>query len=240
MVNVSNSRGPQLANLSPLEQLRAGRLTRRIPQLFLGLTMFGTAMGLFVQANVGLDPWDVFHQGVAAHVGLSIGTVTILTSAFVLLLWVPLRQWPGLGTVANSFWLGLTLDIVIHLVPKQTALPAQIALFAVALLINGIGGALYIGSQLGPGPRDGLMTGLNRRTGISMRVARTAVELSAVAIGWALGGQVGVGTVIFAVAIGPLVQFFLPFCIVELPDADQADKGVTHQHLALDPHTEGV
>ena len=232
MVNVRPAHGPTLANLSPRDQLRAGQLPRRIPQLFLGLTFFGMAMGMFVQANVGLDPWDVFHQGVAGHLGLSIGTVAILTSLAVLTLWVPLRQWPGLGTVANAVWLGLALDVTIRVVPAPDALWTRCALFAVALVINGIGGAMYIGSQLGPGPRDGLMTGIHQRTGMSVRLARTCVEVTALGVGWLLGGNVGVGTVIFAVAIGPLVQFFLRYFIVDLhrPNAQPTD---------VDPAAEG-
>lgn len=232
MVNVSSSKGPSLANLSPIEQLRSGQLGRRIPQLFVGLTLFGMAMGLFVRADVGLDPWDVFHQGVAQHTGLTIGTVAIVTSLFVLLLWLPLRQWPGLGTVANAVWLGLALDVTMHLVSTPGSLGGRIALFAFGLLINGIGGAMYIGAQLGPGPRDGLMTGLNRRLGISVRLARTLVEVSALTIGWLLGGSVGIGTVVFALAIGPLVQFFLPYVTVDLHRAHS-------DAAALDRHAEG-
>lgn len=217
----------ELANLSPAAQLRAGRLGRRIPQLFLGLTMFAIAMGLFVRARVGVDPWDVFHQGVSKHTGLSMGTVTILTAVAVLLFWIPLKQWPGLGTVANAAWLGVVLDITLHVVPAQHGLLPQYGMFFLGLLIEGLGGAMYIGSQLGPGPRDGLMTGLNRRTGISVRLARTSVEITALVVGWFLGGSVGIGTVIFALAIGPLTQFFLPHFIVELPNA-----AVSAQHPA--------
>lgn len=234
MVNVNSAKGPALVNLTPLEQLCAGQLGRRLPQLFVGLTLFGMAMGMFVQADVGLDPWDVFHQGVAGHVGLSIGTVAVVTSLFVLLLWIPLKQWPGLGTVANAVWLGVVLDLTIRVVPAPDSLTFRCLLFAVGLTINGIGGAMYIGSQLGPGPRDGLMTGLNRRTGISVRLARTCVEVSALAIGWLLGGNVGVGTVIFALTIGPLVQFFLPYVTVELPSAE-----AVHCDSAFDTRAEG-
>ena len=205
-----------LLNLSPLEQLRAGRLPRRLAQLFAGLTLFGVAMGCNVQANVGLDPWSVFHQGISKHVGLSIGAVTVITSIFVLLLWIPIQQWPGLGTVANAAWLGTVMDLTIRVMPVPSTLGPQWMLFTAALLLEGIGGAMYIGSQLGPGPRDGLMTGINRRFGVSVRVARTGVEVSALAVGWLLGGSVGLGTVLFAVLIGPLVHRFLPFFTVNL------------------------
>lgn len=214
-------------------QLRAGRLRRRVPQLFLGLTLFGAAMGLFVRANVGLEPWGVFHQGASLHTGLSMGAVTIIVAFIVLLLWIPMRQWPGLGTVANAVWLGFVLDVTLALVSEPDSLLARSALFAVGLLVNAIGGAMYIGSQLGPGPRDGLMTGLNRRTGVSLRVIRTGIELTVLIAGWLLGGVVGVGTVLYALLIGPLVQFFLPWCIVELgnPQEKPADRDVTTEAL---------
>lgn len=207
----------QLANLSPLAQLRAGRLTRRLVQLFVGLSMYGLAMAMMVRAGVGLDPWDVFHYGVSLHTGWSLGVAVIVVSIPVLLLWAPLRQWPGLGTIANAVWIGVATDISLRVLPDAHGLTHQVPLFAAALVINGLGGALYIGSQLGPGPRDGLMTGLHRRTGVSLRLVRTGLEVTVLSIGWLLGGVVGVGTVAYALLIGPLVQFFLPMCIVSLP-----------------------
>lgn len=214
-------RGRTLANLSPLAQLRAGKLALRLPQLFVGLTLFAVAMGMFVRARIGLEPWGVFHQGVSRHTGLSMGTVTIITAGVVLLLWIPLKQWPGLGTIANAIWLGIVLDITLRALPDAHELVAQYALFLVGLVIEGIGGAMYIGSQFGPGPRDGLMTGLNRKYGISVRFARTVLEVTVLVIGWFLGGSVGVGTVIFALGIGPLVQFFLPWFIVDVSAAEE-------------------
>ncbi|REF31357.1 putative membrane protein YczE [Calidifontibacter indicus] len=208
----------QLANLSPLAQLRAGRLTRRLVQLFVGLSMYGLAMAMMVRAGVGLDPWDVFHYGVSLHTGWSLGVAVIVVSIPVLLLWAPLRQWPGLGTIANAVWIGVATDISLRVLPEAHGLSHQVPLFAAALVINGLGGALYIGSQLGPGPRDGLMTGLHRRTGVSLRLVRTGIELTVLVIGWLLGGIVGIGTLAYALLIGPLVQFFLPACIVELPE----------------------
>lgn len=208
---------PELARLAPLEQLRAGRLPYRIIQLFVGLTLFGLAMAGFVRAGLGLAPWDVLHYGVTLHTGLSLGTVVIIFGFIVLLLWIPLKQMPGLGTIANVLWLGIAADIGLAVIPQAEGLPAQIALFVGALLVNGLGGGLYIGSQLGPGPRDGLMTGLHARTGISLRLARTGVEVLVLAIGWLLGGIVGFGTILYAVSIGPVTQFFLRYCIVGLP-----------------------
>lgn len=209
-------RSPELARLTPLAQLRAGRLPLRLIQLFVGLTLFGLAMAGFVRSGLGLAPWDVLHYGVTLHTGLSLGTVVILFGFIVLLLWIPLRQMPGLGTIANVLWLGVSADIGLALIPEAHGLPAQLALFVGALLVNGLGGGLYIGSQLGPGPRDGLMTGLHARTGVSLRMARTGVEVIVLVIGWFLGGIVGFGTVLYAVAIGPVTQLFLRFCIVEL------------------------
>lgn len=219
---------PELARLAPLEQLRAGRLPYRLVQLFIGLTFFGVAMAAFVRSGLGLAPWDVLHYGVTLHTGLSLGTVVVIFGFAVLLLWIPLRQMPGLGTIANVLWLGITADVGLALIPQAEGLPTQIGLFLAALLVNGLGGGLYIGSQLGPGPRDGLMTGLHARTGISLRLARTSVEVLVLAIGWFLGGIVGLGTVLYAVAIGPLTQFFLRFCIVTLPQRTPVDPVPTN------------
>lgn len=191
-------------------------MPRRLVQLFVGLSMYGIAMGMFVRSGLGLDPWDVFHYGLAQHIGLDLGTTIIVASVLVLVLWIPLRQWPGLGTVANALWIGVATDVTLAVLPKIHGLPLQVCVFALALVINGLGGALYLGAQLGPGPRDGLMTGLHRRTGISLRVVRTALELTVLAIGWLMGGIVGVGTIAYAMAIGPLVQAFLPRCIIAL------------------------
>ncbi|MDQ2853148.1 MAG: hypothetical protein M3Y49_20880 [Actinomycetota bacterium] len=213
---MTNASPRLLAVLSPKQQLHAGRMPRRLVQLFAGLTMYGLAMAMFVRSGLGLDPWDVFHYGIAQHLGLDLGTVIIAVSVLVLLLWIPLRQWPGLGTVANAIWIGIATNLTLAVIPTIHGLPLQIAVFTTGLVINGIGGALYLGAQLGPGPRDGLMTGLHHRTGISLRVVRTALELTVLVTGWLMGGIVGVGTVAYAVAIGPLVQAFLPRCIVTL------------------------
>jgi uncharacterized membrane protein YczE len=209
----------ELANLSPRAQLRAGRMPRRLLQLAVGLSLYGVSMAMMVRGTLGLDPWDVFHLGVARHLPLSFGGVVIATGVVVLLLWIPLRQMPGLGTVANAVVIGLVTDMALALLGAPAALPTRIALLVGGVLLNGLATALYIGSQLGPGPRDGLMTGLVRRTGWSVRVVRTSIELSVVAVGWLLGGVVGIGTVVYALAIGPLVQLLLPWFIVELPPA---------------------
>lgn len=213
-----------LLNLSPREQLRAGRLPRRVTQLLVGLTLYGVAMAMMLRATLGLDPWDVLHAGVTDRVPLSFGQVTIVVGALVLLLWIPLRQWPGLGTMANVVVIGLAADAGLAFIETPSGLAPQLALLVGGLVLNGLAGGLYIGSQLGPGPRDGLMTGLSRRSGLSLRLVRTALELTVLAVGWLLGGPVGLGTVLYAIAIGPLVQFFLPRVTValEVPAGSQA------------------
>jgi Predicted membrane protein len=205
-----------LADLGPIAQLRAGRMARRLPQLLIGLWLYGFAMAMFIRSGLGLDPWDVFHSGLQRLLGVSFGTVVIAVGFAVLLLWIPLRQWPGLGTIANAVVIGLAADSTLAIIPQATDWRMSWVLLLGGLALNGLAGGLYIGSQLGPGPRDGLMTGLAWRTGWSLRLVRTGLELSVLAIGWLLGGSVGIGTVVYALAIGPLVQFFLPLVMVRL------------------------
>jgi uncharacterized membrane protein YczE len=192
-------------------------LTRRLLQLFVGLAMYGVSLALFIRAGLGLDPWDVFHQGVAGRTGLSIGVVVIIASFLVLLLWIPLRQKPGFGTLANAVLVGVFADVGLALIPAFSHLGGQIAMLVGAVVLNGIATACYIGARFGPGPRDGLMTGLARRTGWSVRIARALIEVAVLAVGWLLGGSVGVGTVVYALAIGPLVQLLLPWFMVPAP-----------------------
>ncbi|WP_115674873.1 YczE/YyaS/YitT family protein [Klebsiella pneumoniae] len=184
---------------------------RRLLQLYIGLVLYGVSTALFVHANLGADPWDVFHLGVAKQLGISFGTVIILTGAAVLLLWIPIRQMPGLGTVSNVIVLGLAADATLAVLPPLESLLARSALLAGAIVLNAIATGMYIGAGFGPGPRDGLMTGLHARTGWSLRGIRTAIELSVLLIGWLLGGKFGVGTVIYALSIGPLIQLCLPW-----------------------------
>jgi uncharacterized membrane protein YczE len=207
----------QLAALTPRQQLTAGRTTRRLVQLFAGLTLYGWSMAMLVRSELGLDPWDVFHDGVSRWTGLSFGTVVILVGLAVLALWIPLRQWPGLGTVANAVVIGLVTDVGLAVLSTPDSLLARGGLLVGGVVLNGLAGGMYIGSQFGAGPRDGLMTGLVRRTGRSIRLVRTSLEITVLALGWLLGGVVGVGTVLYALAIGPLVQLFLPPLTVELP-----------------------
>ena len=214
----------ELQNLTPRQQVQAGRLPRRLAQLLVGLTLYGVSMAMMVRSTLGLDPWDVLHAGIAEHVPLSFGQVTIVVGALVLLLWVPLRQWPGLGTVANVFVIGLAADAGLALIPAPQSLWVRVPLLVLGIVLNGVAGGLYIGSQLGPGPRDGLMTGFSRRTGLSIRLVRTTIEVVVLAAGWLLGGPVGLGTVLYAVTIGPLVQFFLPRLTVELSPPATASR----------------
>lgn len=205
-----------LQQMTPRQQLRAGRLPRRLIQLFVGLWIFGFSMAMLIRGGLGMIPWDVFHFGVASHVPLSFGTIAIIVALFVLLLWIPLREMPGLGTVANAILVGIAADVGLAVLTTPDSLVLKIALMVGGILLNAFSTALYIGAQFGPGPRDGLMTGLARRLPVSLRVIRTGIEVVVVVIGWLLGGVVGLGTVLFALSIGPLTQFFLPPLVVRV------------------------
>ncbi|MGN9775672.1 membrane protein YczE [Micromonospora sp. H33] len=194
------------------------RPARRLVQLYAGLVLYGVSMTLMIRSGLGLDPWDVFHQGVSERTGLSFGTVTIAVGALVLLLWIPLRQRPGIGTVSNVVVIGLVVDATLPLLPQELPFAARVALLATGIVANGAATGLYIGARLGPGPRDGLMTGfVARRPGFSIRLVRTTIEVTVLALGWLLGGKVGVGTVAYALTIGPLTQLFLPRVTVPQP-----------------------
>lgn len=188
---------------------RDARLTRRLVQLYLGLVLYGASIALMVPAGLGLSPWDVFHQGVSERTGLTMGTVVIVASVAVLLLWIPLRERPGIGTVSNVVLVGLAMDATLALVPDLESPPARIALLLTAVVLNGAATGMYIGARFGAGPRDGLMTGLHRVSGRSVRLVRTAVEAVVLVAGFALGGTAGAGTALYALAIGPLAQVFL-------------------------------
>ena len=182
---------------------------RRLIQLYLGLLLYGLSVTLMLQANLGLNPWNVFHQGVSIQTGWSFGTVVLAIGAVVLLLWVPLRQRPGIGTVSNVLVIGYATDLSLFFVPAPEGYPSRFAMLGAGILLNGIAGAAYIGAGLGPGPRDGLMTGLVAQTGGSIRVVSTLIELTVLAIGWLIGGIAGVGTLLYALTIGWIVQHFL-------------------------------
>ncbi|WP_435070570.1 YczE/YyaS/YitT family protein [Amycolatopsis thermoflava] len=183
---------------------------RRLSQLMGGLALYGTSMAMMTRAGLGLSPWDVLHEGLAARTGLSFGTVVAIASVGVLALWIPLRQRPGLGTVMNVLVISVTVDLVRAVLPDQHALGWQIALLLGGVVLNAVATAVYVGARLGPGPRDGLMTGLAARNTWSVRTVRTCIELTVLAAGWFLGGTVGAGTVLYALAIGPLTQALLP------------------------------
>ena len=193
------------------------RPVRRLAQLYAGLVLYGASMALQIRAGLGLDPWDVFHQGVADRTGLSFGTVVIITGAVVLLAWIPLRQRPGFGTVSNVFVIGIAVDATLAILPHAGSAPVAVAMLLAGVGLNGLAGGAYIGAGLGPGPRDGLMTGLVRRTGGSVRAVRTTIEVGVLVVGAALGGTVGVGTLVYALSIGPLVHAFLPRLTVAVP-----------------------
>lgn len=216
----------QLVHLGPVAQLRAGRLPRRLLQLMIGLTIYGASMAMMIRGALGVLPWDVLHQGITTLVPWSFGTVVIATSVAVLLAWIPIRQLPGLGTVANAVVIGLVVDVVLAVLPAPSALLPRAGLMVGGVLANAMATAMYIGAQLGPGPRDGLMTGIARRTGLSLRLVRTGLEVLVVAIGWLLGGVVGLGTLLYALAIGPLTQLMLPWFVVPLDvDAPPSPPG---------------
>ena len=193
------------------------RPLRRLAQLYAGLVLYGASMALQIRAGLGLDPWDAFHQGVADRTGLSFGTVVIITGAVVLLAWIPLRQRPGFGTISNVFVIGIAVDAALAVLPHAGSVPVAVAMLVAGVGLNGLAGGAYIGVGLGPGPRDGLMTGLVRRTGGSIRVVRTTIEVTVLVAGAALGGTVGIGTVVYAVSIGPLVHALLPRLTVAVP-----------------------
>ncbi|MFC7555295.1 YitT family protein [Pseudoroseomonas wenyumeiae] len=191
------------------------RLRTRLFQLFWGLSLYGISMAMMVRANLGLDPWDVLHQGLAPRIGLSFGLTVNLLGLVVLALWWPLRQRPGLGTVLNILVIGTVTDVALALIPSPDSYAARFALLGFGILLNGLAGGAYIGAGLGPGPRDGLMTGLCQRTGMPVKLVRTAIELAVLAVGWVLGGTVGLGTVLYAVSIGWVVHHALPFFTID-------------------------
>jgi uncharacterized membrane protein YczE len=185
------------------------RLGRRLVRCVIGLSLFSVGISMQMNANIGAPPWDVFHQGIANQTGISIGKIIVLTGFSLLLLWIPLKQKPGLGTILNALEIGLVADIALGIIPEPSNILIRILMALSGIVVVAIGSGLYIGSALGPGPRDGLMTGLAKR-GIPIRKGRTAVEVIVLVTGWLLGCQVGVATFAFAFGVGPLVHFFLP------------------------------
>ncbi len=198
--------------------VHAGRmLLRRLCALYVGLWLYGFSMAVMIRAALGLDPWDVFHQGVVRHVPLSFGTVTAVTGVAVLLAWIPLRQKPGLGTVSNVVVIAISVDVGLWLLPQVQALPVRVGAMAAAVVLNAVATVLYIGAGMGPGPRDGLMTGLVQRTGRPVWAIRTGIEATVLVTGWLLGGSVGIGTLVYAFGIGPLIHLMIPLVDRWLP-----------------------
>jgi uncharacterized membrane protein YczE len=206
-----------LSDLGPIAQLRAGRSARRFTQLLIGLALYGVSLAMMVRGTLGLAPWDVLHSGFIRHVPITLGQAVIVFSFLVLLLWIPLREKPGIGTLLNAVLIGLAADAALAVMAEPTDLGARVGLTVAGIVLNGLATGLYIGAQFGRGPRDGLMTGFARRTGLSLRLVRTVLEITVVVLGLLLGGALGVATVLYALAIGPLTQLFLPPLIVELP-----------------------
>ncbi|MER7348484.1 hypothetical protein ABT390_24125 [Streptomyces aurantiacus] len=200
--------GPPPLTYVPL----AERPLRRLPQLFLGLFLYGLSIAVMVRSGLGVSPWSVLNQGVERHTPLSFGTVSAVVGVVVLLLWIPLRQRPRFGTAANVVIVAYASDLGLWLVPDDLGLSARIGLLVGGILANGLSVAVYVGARCGPGPRDGLMTGLAGATGRSIRFVRTLIEVTVLAVGWLLGGSVGAGTVLYALAMGPVTQYFLPWC----------------------------
>ncbi|MFM8651161.1 MAG: YczE/YyaS/YitT family protein [Acidimicrobiaceae bacterium] len=185
------------------------RLGQRLARCIFGLALFAIGISLQMNANIGAPPWDVFHQGVAKQTNISVGRIIVITGFILLLLWIPLKQKPGLGTILNALEIGLVADLALAIIPEPKNIFVRIMMASLGIVIVAIGTGFYIGSSLGPGPRDGLMTGLAKR-GIPIRVGRTAIEVTVLAVGLLLGGQVGVATFAFALGVGPLVHIFLP------------------------------
>ncbi|MFB7250778.1 YitT family protein [Microbacterium sp. NPDC056234] len=198
------------------------RMPRRIAQLLVGLFLYGIGIAFIVRGEIGAAPWDVLTQGIANHIPLSFGVITILTSVVVLLLWIPIRQKPGIGTLLNALLVGPAADIGLALIPTGQDLWVRISFFVIGLVVLSAATGLYIGAHFGPGPRDGLMTGLHRVTGWRIWIVRTALEVTVVLIGWLLGGNVGIGTLAFALLVGPLCQYFMRVFAIRLPVRDAA------------------
>ncbi|MDR7087471.1 putative membrane protein YczE [Aeromicrobium panaciterrae] len=211
------------------------RMPERLVRLIAGLFLYGFTMAMMVESTLGLDPWDVFHEGVAEQAPLTFGQVVIVTGAIVLLLWIPLKQIPGIGTVLNVIIIGLAADLGIAVITQPDNIWLRGLLLVGGVVGNGFAGALYIGAQLGPGPRDGLWLALVKRTRRSVRFWRTTIEVTVLVVGFLLGGTVGVGTVLYALTIGPIVQFFLPLAQIDLSAASGDDE----RGVDVDEHLDG-
>jgi uncharacterized membrane protein YczE len=216
-----------LSDLGPIAQLRAGRLGRRLVQLYAGLLLYGFSIALMVRSHLGLAPWDVLHSGLTEHFPIDIGQALVIVSFVVMLAWIPLREMPGLGTISNAIVIGVSADVFLAVLATPQSIAVRAGLMVAGIGLQGVATAAYIGAQFGRGPRDGLMTGLSRRTGHSLRLVRTSMELTVVAIGLLLGGVAGLGTIVYAVGIGPLSQALLPRFVIAPGSAPRVDTSVT-------------
>lgn len=195
----------------------------RLTSLAIGLALYGLGIAFLLEAGLGVDPWDVLHQGIAEKMGFSFGSIVNGVAILVLFIWIPLRQKPGLGTIANAIVVGIAADASLRLLGTPDSVAIQVGFLAFGIIAIGVATGLYIGARLGPGPRDGLMTGLANRTGRSIRFVRTAIEFSVLVVGWLLGGPVGIGTAVFALTIGPLTQVAMERLEISLPDRPQGN-----------------
>lgn len=196
---------------TPTTSLTRRRWSVRLGELYGGLVLYGISMALLVRSDLGNMPWDVFHQGVSQTTAGSIGVISMVVGALVLLLWIPLRERPGLGTISNVIVIGLAVDAALFLLETPSPMWLRVGMAASGIALNAVATAMYVGAGLGPGPRDGLMTGMHRRTGWSIRLVRTGIEVTVVLIGVLLGGTLGIATIAYAVLVGPLVQPMLPW-----------------------------
>jgi len=190
-------------------------MTRRVAQLLVGLFLYGVAIAMMIRAALGIAPWDVLSQGIVLHTGANYAVVTNVIGALVLLLWIPIRQRPGLGTVANVLLIGPSIEVGLAFIPVVDDLLPRILLLVGGLVVLAVATGLYIGARFGPGPRDGLMTGIHRRTGWPIWIVRTGIEVTVLVVGWLLGGNVGIGTLAFALLIGPMVNITMPLLRVQ-------------------------
>jgi uncharacterized membrane protein YczE len=202
-------------------------LTRRIAQLLAGLFLYGFAISMMVRGAIGVSPWDVLTQGVVKQTGLPFGVLTNIIGALVLLLWIPIRQKPGVGTVANVLLVGPSIEVGLAILPTATELWQQVLLFSGGLAVLAVASGLYIGAQFGPGPRDGLMTGIHTKWGFPLWAVRTAIEVTVLSIGWLLGGNVGLGTLAFALLVGPMVGVTIPLLEIRRPEQTGRARGAS-------------
>lgn len=218
-------RHPRLDNLPLRDQLGVDRLGRRLVQMMIGLTGFGLSLAMLLRSGLGGAPWDVFHAALAERLGATVWSMSIAVSFVLLLLWIPLRERLGIGTIANAIWVGVSIDLGMLILPEASSLPVAIALMLLGVVVNGISGAVYIGAQLGAGARDGLMTALSRVLSRPVGPVRIVLEVIVLVTGWLLGGPLGLGTVVYAIALGPVIQLVLPHVLIPVRSVRGREPG---------------